>query len=272
MMNAAAHAATTGNRPTGLRPMPFWQAVLFFGLPALLFRLCLYNAPPALIALGLSRFHASVVSFTIPAAVLLALALGFCKRDGYAGSWSDIQRRLRLVRMSGKDWLWAILGLLLTFLSIGAIQQLTVLPLIKAFPAIAPPAFFPPWIQPGVSFDAGRYADYIGAPLKGNWGVAALVLIMLFFNVFGEELWWRGYILPRQEQAHGRGAWLVNGLLWLLWHAAFYPWQIFALLPICLAVPFVAQRRQNTWTAILIHLQNGVFQVLILAMVLGLIH
>jgi hypothetical protein len=61
--------------------------------------------------------------------------------------------------------------------------------------------------------------------------------------IFGEELWWRGYIVPRQEQARGRWTWAIHGMLWFLW-------QALALLPICLAVPYVAQRRQNTGTII----------------------
>ncbi len=271
MAYAAVQDAKVKSLPTGIHPMPLWQSVLYFGLPALLFRLSIYNGTPALIALGMSGFHANVVSFTVPAAILFALAFGFCKRDGYAGSWPEIKARFRLSRMTGKDWLWAIAALLLTFLSIGAIQQFTAIPLIKALPGITPPDFFPPWNKPGIAFDVGLYTDYIGVPIKGNWGVAALVLVMFFFNIFGEELWWRGYILPRQEKAHGAWAWLVNGMLWLLWHVAFYPRQVFALLPICLAVPFVAQRRRNTWAAIVIHLQNGVFQLLVLAMVLGLL-
>ena len=271
MTNAAVQNDKAKSPPTGINLMPLWQALLYFGLPALLFRISIYNGTPALIALGMSPFYANVVSFTVPSAILFALAFGFCKRDGYAGSWAEIKARFRLVRMTGRDWLWAVGALLLTFLSIGPIQLLTALPLIKGIPAIAPPNFFPPWNMPGVAFDMTLYTSYIGVPLKGNWGVAVLVLVMFFFNIFGEELWWRGYILPRQEKAHGRWAWVVNGVLWLLWHVAFYPWQIFALLPICLAVPFVAQRRQNTWAAIVIHMQNGVFQLLVLAMVLGIL-
>lgn len=271
MANAAVQQGGVKRLPIGVNLMPLWQALLYFGLPALMFRISIYNGTPALIALGMSPFYANVVSFTVPAAILFALALGFSKRDGYAGSWTELKARLRLLRMTGRDWLWAIVALLLTFLSIGAIQQFTALPLIKAIPALAPPDFFPPWSKPGVAFDVTLYQNYIGAPLRGNWGVAVLVLVMFFFNIFGEELWWRGYILPRQEKTHGSRAWLVNGVLWLLWHVAFYPWQVFALLPICLAVPFVAQRRQNTWTAIVIHLQNGVFQLLVLALVIGLI-
>ncbi len=261
--------STTGKTGLSIKPMPFWQALLYFGLPALLFRLSLYNGIPALIHLGLTPVKANIVAFTVPLAILFALAFGFYKLDGYPISWSGIKTRFRLLPMTGKDWLWAIGGFLLTFLSIGMVA-FTAPFLIKTIPAIAPPDFFSPWLKPGAPLSADVIANFIGSPLKGNWGLVILLFIQLFFNIFGEELWWRGYILPRQEMAHGRWAWVINGFLWLLWHVAFYPWQIFALLPICLALPYIAQRRQNTWVAIIIHLQNGIFQFLILAMVLGL--
>jgi membrane protease YdiL (CAAX protease family) len=253
-----------------IRPMPLWQALLYFGLPALLFRASIYNGTPALMRLGLPPFEANVVSFAAPAAILFALAFGFYKGDGYSFAWSDMRTRFRLLPMTGRDWLWAIGGLFVTFLSIGALSFTSTL-LIAALPPLAPPDFFPPWQRPGTAFDVALFTDFIGAPLKGNWGVAALFVVMLFFNIFGEELWWRGYILPRQEKVHGRWTWAIHGLLWLLWHLAFYPWQAFALLPICLIVPYIAQRRQNTWPAIIIHLQNGMVLLLILAMVLGVI-
>ncbi len=252
-----------------INPMPLWQALLYFGLPALLFRISLYNGTPALIRLGLPPFDANVVSFTVPSAFLFALAFGFYKRDGYRLSWADIKKRFRLLPMTGKDWLWAIVGFLVTFLSIGALSFSALL-LIKAIPVIGPPDFFPPWQKPGTTFDVALFTHFIGAPLKGNWGVVILFSVMLFFNVFGEELWWRGYILPRQEAASGRWTWIMHGLLWWLWHLAFYPWQAFALMPICLVLPYIAQRRQNNWPAIIIHWQNGIVLLLILTLVVGI--
>lgn len=250
--------------------MPFWQALLYFGLPAVLFRLSLYNGIPALIPAGLSQFEAWVVSFTVPAAILFALAFGFYKWDGYPLTWNALKTRFRLFPMTGKDWLWAIGGFFVTFLSIGAMSFTAPL-LINAFPILAPPDFFPPWLQPGAVPERDLFTSFIGAPLVGNWGVVILFFVVLFFNILGEELWWRGYILPRQEKVHRQWTWAIHGLLWLLWHIVFYPWQLFALLPICLILPYIAQRRQNTWVAIVIHLQNGIILLLILAMVLGIV-
>ena len=251
-------------------PLPLRQALLYFGIPALLFRLSLYTGTPALIRLGLPPFQAIVVSFTTPAAILVALAFGCYKRDGYPLSWDAVRTRFRLLPMTLIDWLWAIGGFVITFLSIGALS-FTALLLLKAVPAIAPPGFFPPWQKPASSFDLALFTTFIGTPVKGNWGVAALFCVMLLFNIVGEELWWRGYILPRQELVHGHWTWAVHGLLWLVWHLAFYPWQVFALLPICLVLPYIAQRRQNTWLALIIHSQNAIVLLLVLALVLGIV-
>lgn len=42
---------------------------------------------------------------------------------------------------------------------------------------------------------------------------------VLFLSVLGEEIGWRGYVLPRLEQKHGAlNASLIIGLMWGLWH------------------------------------------------------
>lgn len=79
-----------------------------------------------------------------------------------------------------------------------------------------------------------------------------------FFNIVGEELMWRGYLLPRQSATLGRYAWILNGFLWAIFHVGI-GWRIaILLLPIEFIVPYVVQKRQNTWLGIIIHgLYNG---------------
>ena len=79
-----------------------------------------------------------------------------------------------------------------------------------------------------------------------------------FFNIAGEELLWRGYLLPRQVSALGQSAWILNGFLWAIFHVGI-GWRIaIVLLPIEFIVPYVVQKRQNTWLGIIIHgLYNG---------------
>ena len=60
-------------------------------------------------------------------------------------------------------------------------------------------------------------------------------------------------------------AWLVNGILWLLFHAAF-PWQVLlTLVPITLILPYVVQRRRSTWAGMVIHAGFGAMGFLVLA-------
>jgi membrane protease YdiL (CAAX protease family) len=74
-----------------------------------------------------------------------------------------------------------------------------------------------------------------------------------FFNIVGEELLWRGYLLPRQIDSLGHYAWILNGFLWAIFHVGI-GWRIaIILLPIEFIVPFVVQKRKNTWLGIIIH-------------------
>jgi membrane protease YdiL (CAAX protease family) len=257
----------------GVRPLPLWRSLLWFGIPALGFRLSLYNGLPALIKLGLTPFAAAVVAITVPAAVLFACAFGAIKAEGHTLTRAELAARLRLQRMGGRDWLWTAGGFVLAFLATGALG-FTALALIRSVPALEPPAGFPAFLNPLVTSNVvalpAALQTAVGAPLAGNWGVALLLAVALFFNIAGEELWWRGVILPRQELALGRWTWLVHALLWLLFHMPIYPWRLVDLLPYCLIISYIAQRRHNTWPGLIIHCQNAMVLLVVVAQVMGL--
>jgi membrane protease YdiL (CAAX protease family) len=93
---------------------------------------------------------------------------------------------------------------------------------------------------------------------------------MLFFNIAGEELLWRGYILPRQELAFGKKAWLIHGLLWTMLHS-FKWWEMIGLLPVCLLISFVAQKSKSIWPGFIVHYSiNGLGFVVFLLAVFGI--
>lgn len=163
---------------------------------------------------------------------LLLVALRLLRGESLEGV--DIVRdRLRFRAMDAGDWTWALGALL-------AIGILTVLaerlqPLIFG-DVVVTPAFLP--FEP---LGPGRY-----------WILAAW-LPFFALNVLGEEILWRGVVLPRQEAALGAQAWLANAAGWLLFHAAFGLHLLVMLLPILLILPWVAQRRRNSWVAVVIH-------------------
>jgi membrane protease YdiL (CAAX protease family) len=89
------------------------------------------------------------------------------------------------------------------------------------------------------------------------------VLAMLLANIVGEELWWRGYIFPRQELYFGRWTWLVHGILWSFFHT-FKWWTLPALLIFCLIYPYIVQRARSIWPAIIPHaILNGIGPILL---------
>lgn len=99
-------------------------------------------------------------------------------------------------------------------------------------------------------------ADFMGVPLQGAWWVLVYyALVILVFNIGGEELWWRGYVLPRQELAFGNSAWLIHGVLWSAFHAFMQPtlWDTIRMAVTGTALAFVVHRTRNTWTGIIGH-------------------
>ena len=49
-------------------------------------------------------------------------------------------------------------------------------------------------------------------------GALLYFLIGLVGNIFGEEIYYRGYLLPRMRGAFGRWDWVANGVLFTLKH------------------------------------------------------
>jgi membrane protease YdiL (CAAX protease family) len=114
-----------------------------------------------------------------------------------------------------------------------------------------------------LSSDAG------GAMFDGAWGLLALFMTMSLFNtVLGEELLFRGLLLPRMHGAFGDKDWLANGLLFAVYHLHM-PWAI----PGSLLDPFIyslpAKRHRSALLSIAVHsVQSVVIGVMVLLVVL----
>jgi uncharacterized protein len=103
--------------------------------------------------------------------------------------------------------------------------------------------------------------------LAGSWGWFALISALLVFNtVLGEELLFRGYLLPRMNGVFGRKDWLANGVLFAVYHLH-EPWVI----PGPLLVPveaYGAKRYRSTLVSIAVHSAQTLF---VLTLVLSLV-
>ncbi len=144
---------------------------------------------------------------------------------------------------------------------------LVVLPLIVALAAEE--------LVPGPAIPAGRdFAEFLDshaghALLAGSWGWFAIIGALLVFNtVLGEELLFRGYLLPRMNGEFGRRDWMANGVLFAVYHLH-VPWVIPAALLDTFILAYPSRRYRSALVGIAVHsAQTVVFLALTLSLVL----
>ena len=152
-------------------------------------------------------------------------------------------------RVGGRVWWWAALFALLVSI-------------LNLAPGIRGPSTRD--FAPFLSSDAGR------ALFHGAWGLFALVVVLAIFNtVLGEELLFRGLLLPRMEGVFGRRDWVANGALFGLYHLH-QPWQIpHALAEGIFCEAYPSRRFRSAWMGIIVHSVQSVFiTIVVLTLVL----
>jgi membrane protease YdiL (CAAX protease family) len=252
---------------TKTRPMPFWMSLIFFGVPAAIIGTGFYLGIPLLARIGIPFFWSYNFFMGFPAIMMFVAVFIACRLEGNPFTWEGIRSRLRLKPIKGKEWLWTA-GLFLVF-GAGPFVLGFANRWLASTHLFTPPDFLPALLDPRANIASGLGNDFWGVPLRGNWWVFGVELIVIFFNIFGEELWWRGYVLPRQELAQGKRAWVVHGILWLLFHVH-QRWNWIGMLPGALMTPFVASKLKNTSPAIIAHwANNGLLLVVIILGILG---
>lgn len=105
MLNVPVAHADRQAKPMPLKPLPLWLALLFFGIPSLMFRVFLYNVIPFLLGLGVSRFGSIMIGTIIPYSVLLIAAVVGYRLEGNVFSWQGFKERFRLHSFPGRAWL-----------------------------------------------------------------------------------------------------------------------------------------------------------------------
>ena len=92
--------------------------------------------------------------------------------------------------------------------------------------------------------------------------------MMVFNTVLGEELLFRGLLLPRMRGAFGRWDWLANGVLFAVYHLHL-PWTIPVNLIDTLILAYPSRRYRSALIGIAVHsVQTIVFSALLLVLVL----
>ena len=182
--------------------------------------------------------------------------------------WSSIKRRCWLNaprspktgQTQSKLWWWLV-PLIIGF------GLLELVPLVdlwnKALPFLGEPDKY--------SLDKILASDARKADLVGAWQVFAFFVVLGIFNtIIGEELLFRGILLPKMRGAFGKLDWLGNGVLFGLYHLH-QPWTIpGAIIDGTFFHALPARRYHSAWFGIIVHSSQTVFFTIVaLGLVLG---
>jgi len=164
---------------------------------------------------------------------LIVVALMILRSEGYTLKRSVWIERLRFKSMSKTDWIWSVSSLVVIGISSALIM--------KGIEALVGNVAHSPSFMEFEPLTPGRY-----------WLLAAWFPYWIL-NIMGEEILWRGVMLPRQEVAFGKWAWIVHAIGWGIFHIAF-GWQLLlTLFPILIVQSYVVYKRKNSWVGVIIH-------------------
>jgi membrane protease YdiL (CAAX protease family) len=200
--------------------------------------------------------RAIVVSLTAGLFWQMVLVLVLVRREQGSLRWTVLKGALWLRApvspRSGRRgrWLW-----------------LLVIPLVAA---VAVKEMLPKLPSP-VARDMGLFLQSTAGQdfFAGNWPWFALTIVMMVLNTaLGEELLFRGLLLPRMEGVFGRRDWVANGVLFGLYHLHI-PWSIPANMLDTFYQSYPAKRYRSASLSIAVHsAQTVVFGLMLLALVL----
>lgn len=164
--------------------------------------------------------------------------------------WLGPPRSPRTGKRGGATW-WVLVPLMMLF----AAEEL-----LPALPT-------PPSRDLGLFLGSSAGQQF----MSGNWLWLGICVVMFALNtVLGEELLFRGLLLPRMRGAFGRWDWLVNGALFAAYHLH-VPWVIpQTLLVDTVVLGYSSRRYRSALIGIAVHSAQSVFfTVLVLGLVLS---
>jgi uncharacterized protein len=104
---------------------------------------------------------------------------------------------------------------------------------------------------------------------QGQWWILGLALTSMLFNyVLGEELLFRGVLLPRMAGVFGRWDWVANSVLFGLYHVhKIWAWP--SMITTAFGLSWAARRYRSFWMGVIVHGVEGFFIVVIVAVLAG---
>jgi len=232
-----------------------WMILFMFIWPAALFMFLIHVVVPLFWTPEPGEFLPTWIFLSV--AILgngaeLAVALVLLRREGYPLTLRGLRDRARLRWPKGwKKWLLAIVVIVLVFalsLLIGPVTKT-----VASIPGFAPPDYWPPLSNPNVEITSveGMFPD---VTVAGNCIFFIIVFFVYggIFNVIGEELYYRSFLLPKMRGVFGRWDWVANGILFVFKHV-YQRWGWVAQLPAALAFAFLGGPLCSVYLSMIFH-------------------
>jgi membrane protease YdiL (CAAX protease family) len=265
------------------RPAGSLVTIALFGIPAAIFWCLFHLVGPVLRRREASWWLIFQSLLLVPLAAMLVATYVCVRLEARSAGWNDWKHRLRLTFPGPSVWLWAMAlsgfmhggdwedggAVLASWLALWKEQTQRKLLYVAVLIAVGLKrhlSLIEPALRSVTVFQAEGFhqeffshfgpTDFMGFELRGAWWLLIYYSVwLLVFNIFGEELWWRGYVLPRQELAFGRKTWVVHGISWSLFHLFIQPtlWDTTRMAVTGMALSFIAQRTRSTWPGIIGH-------------------
>jgi membrane protease YdiL (CAAX protease family) len=259
-------AEMTENNPMEIPQYKLGTIILMFTWPALWFTFLIYIVGRQFIpADGTTPTWLMLAIIVLGTGTELVAGLVLLRREGYRLTVSALRDRIRWRWPKGwKAWILAgivfILGMSLSMM-MGPVNRT-----LASVPGFVPPEWWPAGSNPNIPVNSA--ADvFPDISLEGNFLFVILYFIVgLVFNILGEEIYYRGYLLPRMRGVFGKWDWVANGLLFTLKHV-YQRWLYPGILVGGLSFAFAFGPLGSLPLAMLFHwIGNFLFQMVFLVM------
>jgi membrane protease YdiL (CAAX protease family) len=248
--NVLSHGTVQGsiNRAQAgqLEQYTLWQILGIWASAALPMGLSYWVIMPILLSRGNTypfTFLFLMIAGMIWQGVLAYLVL---RREVKPFTWAGVKDRLWICTPSNprtgvrSKWLylWTIPFIVLStvgFANLGWLNELWV----KALPFLTPRPY--------------AVIQNAAEPAVGQWWLLGLLAVQVVFNyLLGEELIFRGILLPKMNGVFGKWDWLANHLLFTAYHLHFF-WNTPVILILDWVYPWPTKRFRSYWMGAIIH-------------------
>jgi len=184
---------------------------------------------------------------------ILSVGLLYHELDTF--TWAAIRNRLWLQKprdpKTGKSSIKYFWWLIPAFAFYWAIEQTPIVDIIGRLILIPFPIL--------ESLPKLNLADLPADQFAGEWWLLAVAVVSCAFNYFlGEELLFRGVLLPKMRGAFGKWDWVANAVLFALYHLH-RPLQMFGFIIGDMAWSLTSRYFRSIWFAIILHGIEGIF-------------